>query len=81
MTPNGRRIDHYFAAPAAGVPIDMGWAIGVLNRDDTFTRTCKGCGVQVTTPVDAAGEVTPAPIRHHDHCPMYARLGNNAALS
>lgn len=78
---DGQRIDQYVRVPGVGVKLDMGWAIGVLNADETFTRTCKGCGITVTTPVNAAGDVSPAPIRHKDHCPVLARLGNNPALS
>lgn len=77
----GRRIDQYIPVPAVGVPVDMGWAIGVLNADETFTRTCKGCGVRVTSPIDAKGDVRPGPIEHRDNCPVYARLGNNPTLS
>jgi hypothetical protein len=77
----GKRIDHYVMVPNVGEPVDLGWAIGVLNADETFTRTCKGCGVRVTTAVSKSGEVVPVPIQHGDDCPMFDRLGNNPALS
>jgi hypothetical protein len=77
----GRRIDQYTQVSAVGVPFDLGWAIGVLNADETVTRTCKACHASATTPVTPAGEVTPAPITHEDGCPIYARLGNNPVLS
>jgi len=77
----GRRIDQYVPVPGVGVPLDMGWAIGVLNADETFTRTCKGCGITVTSPINASGDVAPLPINHKDDCPVFNRLGNNPILS
>ena len=76
----GKRIDSYTLA-TVGVPFDLGWGTGVWNADHTVTRTCKGCGVSVTTPVDDRGEVVAAHIHHADGCPVITRLGNNQGLS
>jgi hypothetical protein len=45
-----KRIDH-IGVFAVDVPVDIGWAICVLHRDQTFSRTCKGCGVGVRSPI------------------------------
>lgn len=77
----GKRIDHYFAG-AVGEQADLGWGIAVLNANETVTRTCKSCGVSVTTPVSPRGEVARAAIHHHDGCAFMAgKVGNNPTLS
>jgi len=84
---HGRRIDQTVTPPVpvtVGVPFDLGWAIGVLHANDTVTRTCKGCGVSVTTGIVRAGmaaEVAPAEVHHAADCPVEARLGNNPERS
>lgn len=77
----GQRIDHYVLA-AAGTTVDLGWGTAVWNAEDrTVTRTCKGCSVSVTSPVDAHGTVAPRYVHHHDDCTVVDRLGNNPVLS
>lgn len=80
---DGRRLDQYVALDTHAVEqeIDLGWAVGILHADRTFTRSCKGCGVSATTAVDNQGEVAQAEIHHLDGCPVVERLGNNPALS
>src|SRR5262245_53607888 len=73
----GFRIDN-FVGVEVGVPVDVGWGFLVLNADETATRTCKGCGVSVTSRV-VAGEVERVAFTHADGCVVFKRLGNNAA--
>jgi hypothetical protein len=82
MPEDGKRIDSWNAAEV-GVPFDLGWGIGVWRADGMVSRTCKGCGVTVSSPVDAHGEVTRVAIRHQDGCPVWAAIqaGNNPGLS
>ena len=56
-----------------GEPVDLGWAVGLLV-EGVFTRTCKGCGASVSSPVDDAGNVRPARVHHDDACPELAKL-------
>lgn len=76
--PEGKRID-FIGPVTVGEPFDVGWGIAVFNEDHTCTRTCKGCGVRVTTRVQANGKVEQAGIHHLDNCPVM--LGNNPATS
>lgn len=77
---SGQRIDS-FVVIAVGEPVDLGWGIAELHADGTLTRTCKGCGVSVTTAVGTSGKVAEAAIHHGAGCTVLARLGNNGALS
>jgi hypothetical protein len=76
----GKRIDH-LGAFAVGVPKDIGWAIVELHDDHTVSRTCKGCGVSVRSPIRPNGRVEEAEIHHRDNCAMFDRLGNNPFTS
>jgi hypothetical protein len=83
MSDEGRRIDSWTQIET-GVPVDIGWGVAVLNPDDTVTRTCKGCAVSVTSPVERHGSVVKVeqrPITHRSNCPVLKRLGNNPGLS
>jgi hypothetical protein len=85
MNDKGRRVDFLGGPFEVGVPVDIGWGVAVLNADDTVTRTCKGCGVSVTTAVVRSdghfAKVTEAPIMHRFLCPVGDRLGNNPVWS
>lgn len=77
---DGKRIDQ-IAVFAVGVPVDLGWAIAVLHADHTVSRRCKGCGVEVRTPIAPSGRVDEAAIIHRAGCPVVERLGNNPLTS
>lgn len=73
------RRDEYVAVDlVVDRPFDLGWAVGVLNADNTITRTCKGCGASARSPFverpDGVLDVIPAPFEHGAGCPMWERL-------
>jgi hypothetical protein len=76
MHPNdarGRQIHQWVAAP--GETVDLGWGTATINADDTVTRTCKGCGVSLTTPTWREGNVlhvVPNEFHHGDGCAVMA---------
>lgn len=54
---------------AVGVPVDIGWGIAVLNADDTVTRTCKSCGVVVSSALEAkTRQPAPVSVDHRQGC-------------
>jgi hypothetical protein len=74
-----KRIDA-FVGLEIGKGTDIGWAIATLNADHTITRTCKGCGVTATSPIDPeTNKVEEVLIRHLAGCKV--KLGNNPILS
>jgi hypothetical protein len=73
MDTEGRWIDTWVAVEM-GVPHDIGWGIVILNADRTVTRTCKGCGVSVTSRILGVTKVEPKPFEHADGCPMWPLL-------
>jgi hypothetical protein len=59
---------------SVGKLVDLGWAVGVLDADGVFHRTCKGCGESVASPVDDRGNVAPVAVRHRNDCPELRKL-------
>jgi hypothetical protein len=78
MNEQGTRLDQWVATATEIVDLGWGWASFHEQGDAiTVTRTCKGCGVSVTSPGHREGEVLrvePRPFEHGDHCPMLRRI-------
>jgi hypothetical protein len=72
------RIDQWaLLADRPGSAVDLGWGWARVNADDTVTRTCKGCGSSVTSPIVRQGNtihVEPQPFEHKDNCPVWADI-------
>jgi hypothetical protein len=74
-----QRLDH-FGLFQVDVPVDSGWGIAILHDDHTVSRTCKGCGVSVRTPIDpTTHKVAEAAIVHKRECRVLRY--NNPILS
>ena len=77
-----RLIDTLVSVEGFEVPTDIGWGIVTFHKDGTLTRTCKGCGVSVTSRVTEersplnprAHKVESKPFQHGPGCPVWDEL-------